>query len=225
MQKDSPFPLRHRSRAAFTLIELALAVFVTGVAVLGVFGLLRLGVGASTEAEDELRAALFAEDVFTTLRVYSDAMLDVRDTNRWQKLCAESGLELDPESPTLFSDFWAALAEWEGQNGMPCLPDFWEAPDSGPGESTTPYPIRIHVVGPDDPLPDETSTNVFCAVDIRGTNPGTIPEYTLRYLLTVTTNESSRYVAANLNVWPGLDVRRRSDYTFYTHIYERGERP
>jgi hypothetical protein len=200
-------------------------VFVTGVAVLGVFGLLRLGVGASTEAEDELRAALFAEDVFTTLRVYSDAMLDVRDTNRWQKLCAESGLELDPESPTLFSDFWAALAEWEGQNGMPCLPDFWEAPDSGPGESTdsVSHPHPCGGTGRPPSRRDEHERLLRGGHpghepwDDPGIHPPLSPHGDDERVVSLRCGEPQRLAR--------LDVRRRSDYTFYTHIYERGERP
>ena len=55
-----------KRRAAFTLIELALAVFVMGVAVLGVFGLGRLGLTASTDAEAKANwAGIYTAVLFT----------------------------------------------------------------------------------------------------------------------------------------------------------------
>ena len=219
-----------KRRAAFTLIELALSIFVMGVAVLGVFGLARIGVSAAMDAEDEMRAAQFADDVFTTLRLYSDAVQDTSDTNRWETLCNDIGLDLDPGSGTLFSDLWAKL---DGDDAdFLRLPDFWDKPDDndnalGSCREPTPYPIRMQIVGPDDDYDDMTTTNIFCSADIRGIRGGNdppLPEYTIRYRLVIVTNSSS-YVSANLNVWCGLDSRRRNDYTFYTHIFERRRLP
>ncbi|MDD5708125.1 MAG: hypothetical protein PHR35_19580, partial [Kiritimatiellae bacterium] len=59
-------------RAGFMLIELAVAALVIAVGVLALLGVAHLGERAATEVEDETRAALFADETFATLRLYSD---------------------------------------------------------------------------------------------------------------------------------------------------------
>lgn len=215
-----------KRRAAFTLIELALSIFVMGVAVLGIFSLSRVGVSAAMDAEDEMRASQFADDVFTTLRLYSDAF---QDTNRWDTFDGSlarwtEGLSA---SNNLFHVFWTKLAE-NGGDEFICLPDCWDSPDDdmfGGGGEETPYPIRMQIVGQNDSRDDIVTTNVFCSKIIREIeNPPAVPEYAIRYRLVVVTN-GTRSASANLNVWCGLDSRRRNDYTFYTHFFERGMLP
>ncbi len=214
--------------AAFTLIELALSIFVMGVAVLGVFSLARIGISTSMEAEDEMRAAQFADDVFTTLRLYSDAF---QDTNRWDSFDGDlaSYAEGLSASNNLFYCFWTRLSENKDVDFI-CLPDFWDRPEDGSplgsAADETPYPIRMQIVGPDESYYDDITTNIFCAADIRslGDMHRTIPEYAIRYRLIIVTNSTS-HVSANLNVWCGLDSRQRNDYTFYTHFFARGNLP
>lgn len=70
-------------RAGFTLIEIALAALVIGLAVLTLFGLARVGANAAAEAEDEVRAALFAENVFGALAAENNSLN--MDTNFWRE--------------------------------------------------------------------------------------------------------------------------------------------
>ena len=60
---------RAGARAAFTLIELAMAAFLLSVGVLTVFAILRLGIQSRREAEEATRLALFADSFFATLRI------------------------------------------------------------------------------------------------------------------------------------------------------------
>jgi len=60
-----------KSRAGFTLIELALAALLVGIGLLSLIVLGRNAVRVAMEAEDELRATALAEDIFATLRAAS----------------------------------------------------------------------------------------------------------------------------------------------------------
>jgi len=88
---------RCRSRAGYTLIEIAFASLIVGIAFLALVGLGRLAVQGAVDAENDTRSALLAEDVFATLRAVSDS------------LCATGG-------PSAWAAFWLAFTE---TNGVP----------------------------------------------------------------------------------------------------------
>ena len=67
----------------FMLIELAVASFVIGVAVLALAAVLHVGQRAGTESDGDTRAALFADDVFTTLRLMNDRAAADPDPEAW----------------------------------------------------------------------------------------------------------------------------------------------
>ena len=79
-----------RRRAGYTLIEIAFASLIIGVAFLVLIGLGRLAVQGSVDAENDTRSALLADDVFATLRGTSDT------------LCATGG-------PSAWASFWSTF--------------------------------------------------------------------------------------------------------------------
>jgi hypothetical protein len=72
-------------RAAFTLIETALALLAIGLGLLALFGLGRLGLQATKESEHDQRCALMADAVFETLREANMRFVDEARTNRLQQ--------------------------------------------------------------------------------------------------------------------------------------------
>lgn len=70
-----------RRRAAFTLIETALALLAIGLGLLALFGLGRLGLQATKESEHDQRCALMADAVFETLREANMRFVDEGRTN------------------------------------------------------------------------------------------------------------------------------------------------
>ncbi|MBM4162873.1 MAG: hypothetical protein FJ222_00270 [Lentisphaerae bacterium] len=84
-----------RRRAGYTLIEIAFASLIIGVAFLALIGLGRLAVQGAVDAENDTRCALLADDVFTTLRGVSDT------------LCASGG-------PSDWAAFWLAFTTTDG---------------------------------------------------------------------------------------------------------------
>ncbi len=198
-------PAAPRAARAFTLIELALAVFVLGMAVLALYSLARLGVRAATEAEDETRAALFADDVFTTLGIYAD---HYRRSGRTTNELTWVG-------------FWQQV-----QQGQP-LPvaawDYWQRPDDGKVQLSfqvaddvrTNVHRSVNLRAPDD--------DAFAAV----------PECGFQYRLGVQLppfgdeppSAWTNSVRVTLHVWSGQFRRNPEPFTFYTHFADSGVMP
>ena len=65
------------------LIELAIAAFVIGIGILALLGLAHVAERAAADAEAETRAALFADEVFITLRLYSDRYAQSTNQTEW----------------------------------------------------------------------------------------------------------------------------------------------
>jgi hypothetical protein len=95
MSKISTLSQSRRRRAGYTLIEIAFASLIIGVAFLALIVLGRLAVQGAVDAENDTRSALLADDVFATLRGFSDT------------LCATGG-------PSAWASFWMAFT-----NGVP----------------------------------------------------------------------------------------------------------
>lgn len=183
----------------FTLIELALSVFVMGVAILGIFGLSRLGLDAAAEAEDETRAAMFADDVFTTLRLYSDAMRSTNDTD--------------------WIEFWENIDTNEFAVAG-C--DFWQDRDGDPltvivdGELHTNefYSVDIRDEGDKFAAIPEYALHYRVRVAMPPFSEYETGEYS-----------PSNAVRVSINVWNGGARRRPDAYTFYTHFVDGGLLP
>ena len=67
----------------FMLIELAVASFVIGVALLALAAILHLGQRAATDSDAATRAALFADDAIATLRLLNDRAASDPDAETW----------------------------------------------------------------------------------------------------------------------------------------------
>lgn len=198
---SQPSPVASRAARAFTLIELALAIFVLGMAVLALYSLSRLGVRAATEAEDEMRAAMFADDVFTTLGIYADHCR--RATNE-----------------TTWVEFWRQV-----QDGTQPLPvaawDYWQ----GPGDGATPLTVygdgevRTNVYRSVDLRADAS----FEAIPEYGV------QYRLGVSLPPFNKEQppawTNSVRVTLHVWSGTYRRNPEPFTFYTHFADAGVLP
>lgn len=208
MTAHTPNPSRpRRCAAAFTLIELALSVFVMGVAILGIFGLSRLGIAAAAEAEDEARAAMFADDVFTTMRLYADA---VRGTN------SEDWIDFWENIDT--NEFVVAGADfWQDADGYvpTIIPDgeihtnvFYSVDVRDEGATFAPIPeYALHYRISIDEDPYSISAAMYSSDGGYG-YAEVSPENTYR---------------ATLHVWNGGARRRPEAYSFYTHFFEGGE--
>jgi type II secretory pathway pseudopilin PulG len=64
------------SRGGFTLVEVALSVVVVAVGVLAAFALIGTGLDSSAKAVSETRAAIFADDVFNSLRTRNEQAIE-----------------------------------------------------------------------------------------------------------------------------------------------------
>ena len=78
-------------RSAFTLVEIALATLVLSLGLLTLFGLGRLAMENAARAENETRTALFADNIFSSLRSVSE------------DLCATGG-------PSAWAVFWTGFS-------------------------------------------------------------------------------------------------------------------
>lgn len=195
------------TRRGFMLIELAVATLVIGVGLLVMMGLASVGERAATEAEDETRAALFADDVFTTLRLYSDHCS--RDTNVWDWVTLWRRLAEGEALPL------AAPACWQSSpGGMPplvcadrqvytnrylSLAGFHPGAAGGQVEYGLQY--RLALARP---------TSAGGAVPFLPLDPA---------------EEAPRIVWATLHVWSGAQRRNPEPFVFYTHFSDAGGLP
>jgi len=82
-----------RQQAGFTLIEIALALLVASVGMIGILALFPAGIQMSKMVADETHAALFAEQVMNGIRAQAS-------TSRWDRV----GTSIDLPAPT--PDVW-----------------------------------------------------------------------------------------------------------------------
>ena len=111
--------LSHAGHPAFTLVETALALLAIGIGLIGLFGLGRIALESSHEAENDRRCAAMADAVFETLRAVNEIYVNEARTNEpygqlglWNTLWQEGGddqvglatLPRDPRPVTLWGD-------------------------------------------------------------------------------------------------------------------------
>jgi type II secretory pathway pseudopilin PulG len=194
---------RPRSRrAGYTLIEIAFASLIIGVAFLALIGLGRLAVQGAVDAENDTRSALLADDVFATLRGFSDT------------LCATGG-------PSAWASFWMAFTETNGVS-VPFqtatnIPARYEDATTGDapllyGDGTVTRLGFVDAVGtPQWTAQIQITATAYNALYVDAesecfTGPAT----------------NVNLVAVTLHIWPNAFDRRERSRSFLTHIPYQG---
>lgn len=95
-----------RSRAAFSIVEVVLALGVIGFALLAIIGLLPIGLQSGRASIQETRATHLASDVFTTLRSqpFTAASLSLLGGSSTINLMTENTAQ-GSQGPLLYADY------------------------------------------------------------------------------------------------------------------------
>jgi Tfp pilus assembly protein PilV len=194
-------PRRHR--AGYTLIEIALASFIIGVAFLALIGLGRLAVQGAVDAENDTRSALLADDVFATLRGFSDT------------LCATGG-------PSAWASFWMAFTATNGVSipfqtatNIPAARYVDATTGDDPalfGDGTVTRLAFVDVVG----TPQWTAQIQITATATNALHMGAAYDYVTGPATNV------NLVTLTLHIWPNAFDRRERSRSFLTFIPYQG---
>jgi prepilin-type N-terminal cleavage/methylation domain-containing protein len=188
----------NQAQRAFTLIEVTLAVVVITMGLLGLFGLGQLAMHNAKALEDDTRSALLAEDVFATLRSYSET------------LCASN-------NPALWAAFWTAFADPDPdrRTDLPltlahatCFANQDDNTISTDGEHTLHLLSRPETRGYDLKIPEWSA---------RWSLHLQFPD--------ITSPLGTNLVYITLRVKPGLQGEPGTARTYYTHLSEHGTLP
>ena len=191
------------------LIELAVAALVIGIGILALLGLAHVAERAASDAEAETRATLFADEVFTTLRLYSDHYAQSTNQMDWIDFWMTV---TDPYNarPLIVAASWLPI--WDNSQN-----DDFPRVFFGNGKEYTAYwfPIRY----------DELETV-------------TVPDFAMRYRLTIArrgetssattslaTSPIPAMLLATLHVWYGTSKVAAEPYTFFTAFSNSGSLP
>lgn len=192
-------------RRGFMLIELAVASFVIGVAVLALAAIIHLGQRAATDSDASTRAALFADDALSTLRLMNDRAATDPDPEVWNKMWSElcSGAVI-----TQLTGFASEVWVPDGNRSLPCL-------DTSGGIHTNfwcPANVRREGSGADLARAD----------------------YSLRYAISISQSddtedlgfgyEQPRYFAVTLHVWSGTSLATESSDTTFFAVFSNQRR-
>lgn len=193
------------TRRGFMLIELAVASFVIGVAVLALAAIIHLGQRAATDSDASTRAALFADDVISTLRLMNDRAASDPDPETWTKMWSELGNGAVVTQLTGFaSEVW--VPDWN--DSLPCL-------DTSHGVHTNFWcPASVKQQGGDAK---------FARADIA-----------LRYAINIVSSgetednghgyDQPRYFAVTLHVWSGTSLASESSDTTFFAVFSNQRR-
>ncbi len=193
------------TRRGFMLIELAVASFVIGVAVLALAAIIHLGQRAATDSDASTRAALFADDVISTLRLMNDRAASDPDPETWTTMWSELGSGAVVTQLTGFaSEVW--VPDWN--DSLPCL-------DTSRGVHTNFWcPASVKRQGGDAK---------FARADIA-----------LRYSINIVSSgetedtghgyEQPRYYAVTLHVWSGTSLASESSDTTFFAVFSNQRR-
>ena len=197
--------LRPDATRGFMLIELAVAALDIGIGILALLGLTHVAERAAYDAEAETRARLFADVVFTTLRLYSDRYAQSANQMEWLEFWVEVA---DGKALPLAAE-WLSL--WESS-----VDPIHPRTIAGDSQEHTAYWI---------PIADDAE-------------PATMPDYALRYRLTLarpgetsseavdlTTQPLPAMLLATLHVWYGASKVTAEPYTFFTAFSNSGSLP
>lgn len=189
-------------QGAFTLIELAMASFLAGVALVSIVALLGAGNRAATEAEGAIRASLFARDAFATLRLLND-----RAAN-------------DPDNINAWFDFWS-----DCQDGVAITQTTSFASGVWVGDSTDGYPSLIL----DGAVHTNHWCSAKADVD---DDASQIPpaDFSLRYRFIVRSSAEgsdggdisrdgqlvpNAYFTVGLHVWNGVSLTQDAEFSYF----------
>jgi uncharacterized protein (TIGR02598 family) len=182
---------RDAKRDGFTLMEVALAVVVVGVGILGMFALISGGLDSSAKAAGITQSAFFAEATLNAIRVSSSTAAQKSDlawTNFWRDFTTT-------ETPTNMLTVPAPSAWVDGDNAAMMV----TGKDCGPNKARLLQFQNTQVRGVDD---ENTP------VTIGRTSTNRVSNGRLRYRITVArgpaTGRDVRRVI--LRVWPGNGI-------------------
>ncbi len=117
-----PTPLRNRSRSAFSLIEVVLALAVSALGLIAILGLLPQGLQASRDAADNTISAAIVHDIFSTLRTtpFTNLASNMDSLGFIPKLTGSSytNLQAFPVTPPVYS-----ISNYLDQVGFYTTPD------------------------------------------------------------------------------------------------------
>ena len=189
------------------LIELAVAALVIGIGILALLGLAHVAERAASDTEAETRATLFADEVFTTLRLYSDHY--AQSTNQmewlefWVKVVEGGVLPLAAE--------WLPL--WAPANDQ-THPRMLE----GDGEEHTAYWLPISEGEEPPATVSDFAMRYKLSITVQ-TQDGAVPFDASQ------TNYRPAMLLATLHVWYGASKVAAEPYTFFTAFSNSGSLP
>lgn len=135
-----------RKKGGFTLIEIALALVVIAIGLMGILSLVSVGLDSNLKSEHETRSALFAEECLNALRYYATIL--PLDDNSIQ-------FDLDPPAAV----FWAGnveelklFANNVGENDEPNVNIYRRIREGNPVEYAVRYKLFIGRVAPDSDI-------------------------------------------------------------------------
>ena len=192
-------------RRGFMLIELAVASFVIGVAVLALAAVIHLGQRAAMDSDASTRAALFADDALTTLRLLNDRAASDPDDDAWNQMWSELS---DGAVITQLTGFASEVWVPDGSDSLPCL--------------DTSYGVHTNFWCP-------------AGVKRRGDEADFVrADFALRYAVTIESSaekekargdsERPRYYAVTLHVWGGTSLASESSDTTFFAVFTNQRR-
>ncbi len=192
-------------RRGFMLIELAVASFVIGVAVLALVAVLHLGQRAATDSGGETRAALFADDVFSTLQLMNDRAASDPDPEAWYDFWEEI------RSGTVITQITGFASE------------LWEADAAG----NTPRFETDSSMHTNFWCPSRLSRGDGDAVEL------VRADFALRYAVIIGSSGEVEvgerveplYYSVTLHVWNGLSIASESSTDFFAVFTNPGRMP
>ncbi len=192
-------------RRGFMLIELAVASFVIGVALLALAAILHLGQRAATDSDAATRAALFADDAIATLRLLNDRAASDPDAETWSKMWSDlRNGSVITQLTGFASGVW--VPDWN--DSLPCL-------DTSQGVHTNFWcPASVK---------QEADEANFVRADVA-----------LRYAISIMpssetedvglSHEQPRYYAVTLHVWSGTSLATESSDTTFFAVFTNQRR-
>jgi len=187
------------------LIELAIAAFVIGIGILALLGLAHVAERAASDTESETRAALFADEVFTTLRIFSDRY--AQSTNQmewvgfWTRVAAGGALPLATEG----------LPVWKPMTA--------ERPRliAGDGDEHAAFWVPAAAGGATPDTVQDFSMNYRLTIARPGqTSGGTAA---------LATPPPPAMLLVTLHVWSGVGKLAEDPFTFFTSFSNAGSLP
>lgn len=188
------------------LIEIAVASFVIGVCLLALLAVARTGQQAATEGGNEMRATLFAQDAFTTLRLFSD----------------RAGTD---EDPAAWTNFWIGLSNGKA---LEQFPGFIAVGDS---DEDIPYRCKTGERPPSLNGDGNVHTNIWRTA--RFSNHDELDpffDHAVQYRLVIPgygeeNKFSSQHIQISLHVWNGLYRDHPETFTFFRIFTNPGRMP